>query len=128
MKYMNKTFEDFESFKSYAQPYGNLYFNLKNINSYEDQSKILTELFASKFYKELSVSNIPDKFGFDFNTMIDRNVTDTFNRVKENLNLLETTNLITRYKHLLLNNITFKRMHNFVLGPCPVFQQTEFFQ
>lgn len=104
MKYMNKTFEDFESFKSYAQPYGNLYFNLKNINSYEDQSKILTELFASKFYKELSVSNIPDKFGFDFNTMIDRNVTDTFNRVKENLNLLETTNLITRYKHLLLNN------------------------
>ena len=43
MKRMNKTFETFEVFRDYSQPYGSLYTHLKYAESYDSQAKLLTK-------------------------------------------------------------------------------------
>ena len=96
MKNMNKTFETFEVFREYSQPYGSLYLQLRYIKSYENQARLLTKLFSSKFFEELTQSNINEKFGFQFDQLMNQNLTSTIDILQENMNLFETTNQISR--------------------------------
>ena len=96
MKNMNKTFETFEVFKQYSQTYGGLYLQLRYIKSYENQARLLTKLFHSTFFEELTQSNINDKFGFQFDQLMNQNLTLTIEILQQNMNLFETTNQISR--------------------------------
>ena len=97
MKKVNKTFETFEEFRSFAQPYGGLYFHLRDIENYKNQADLLTTLFYSRFYEEYSESNIGSVYGLDFKKFIDSNVTSVHENIKNNLNVLELTAQATRY-------------------------------
>ena len=96
MRNMNKTFENFEEFRDYAQTFGSLYSSFRNIEYYTSQSKILTILLSSKFFEELAGSKINEKFDFDFNQMKNKNVSQTVQGIKDNLNVFETINQATR--------------------------------
>ena len=97
MKSFNKSFQTFEEFRSFAQPYGNLYFHLKDIENYKDRAELLTTFLSSRFYEELSQSNIGSVYGIDFQQFIGSNVTNLYENIKDNLNVLEVTNQATRY-------------------------------
>ena len=96
MKNMNKTFETFEVFRDYSQPYGSLYLQLRYITAYENQARLLTQLFHSKFFEELTHSNINEKYGFQFDQLMNQNLTSTVDILHQNMNLFETTNQLSR--------------------------------
>ena len=97
MKSFNKSFQTFEEFRSFAQPYGNLYVHLKDIENYRDRAELLTTFLSSRFYEELSQSNIGSVYGIDFQQFSNSNVTNLYENIKNNLNALEVTNKATRY-------------------------------
>ena len=97
MKNFNKSFQTFEEFRSFAQPYGSLYFHLKDVENYKDRAELLTTLLKSRFYEEYSQSNIGSIYGIDFRQFINSNVTNLYENIKNNLNVLEVTNQATRY-------------------------------
>ena len=107
MKRMNKTFETFEVFRDYSQPYGSLYTHLKYAESYDSQAKLLTKLFSSKFFEEFAQSNINAKYGFQFDQMMNQNLTSTLDMLNQNMNLLEATNQITRSMSCFSTNRIF---------------------
>ena len=96
MKNMNKTFETFEVFREYSQPYGSLYLELRYITAYKKQARLLTQLFHSKFFEELTHSNINTKYGFQFDQLMNQNLTSTVDILHQNMNLFKTTNQLTR--------------------------------
>ena len=54
MKDFNKTLETYDEFRQYSQPFGGLFLHAKNADSYFNQSRTLTNLFFSTFFKEFS--------------------------------------------------------------------------
>ena len=94
MKKFNRSFQTFEEFKSFAQPYGSLYFHLKDIENYETQSQLLTILTHSRFFEEYTMSNIANFL--NFTQFIKSNVTELYENIKDNMNILEVTNQATR--------------------------------
>ena len=97
MKNFNESFQTFEEFRSFAQPYGSLFFHLKDVENYKDQAELLTTLLKSRFYEEFSQSEISLIYGIDLQQFINSNVTDLYENIKNNLNVLEVTNQATRY-------------------------------
>ena len=96
MKKVNKSFETFEEFRSFAQPYGSLYFHLRDIDNYETQAELLTTLLSSRFYEEYSQSNIGQLYGVDFTQFVKSNVTGFYEDLKNNMNVLKVTNQAMR--------------------------------
>ena len=96
MKRVNKSFQTFEDFRSFSQPYGSLYYHLKHIESYETQAELLTILLSSRFYQEYSQSNIGQVYGVDFTQFINSNVTGFYEDLKNNMNVFQITNQVTR--------------------------------
>ena len=101
MKNFNKSFQTFEEFRSFAQPYGGLYVHLRDIENYKDRAELLTTLLNSRFYQEYSQSDIGSIYGIDFQQFINSNVTNLYENIKSNLNVLAVTNEATRYLYLL---------------------------
>ena len=97
MKNFNESFQTFEEFRSFAQPYGSLFFHLKDVENYKDQAELLTTLLKSRFYEEFSQSEISSIYGIDLQQFINSNVTDLYENIKNNLNVLEVTNQAIRY-------------------------------
>ena len=89
-----KILRGYEEFKSFAQPYGSLYFHLKDIRNYESQAQLLTILTHSRFFEEYSMSNIANVL--NFTQFIKSNVTELYENLKENMNILKVTNQATR--------------------------------
>ena len=104
MKNLNMTFETFEQFRKFSQPFGNLYLEAKNVDSYQNQSKTFTKLFLSDFYRELSESNIQSKFDFDFGAVIDKNTTNIQVKIKENLELFKVIGDVTKSLSCFMTN------------------------
>ena len=54
MKNFNESFQTFEEFRSFAQPYGSLFFHLKDVENYKDQAVIITPI-ENIFFVKLSI-------------------------------------------------------------------------
>ena len=102
MKNFNKSFETFEEFRSFAQPFGSLYVHLKDIENYKDRAELLTTLLNSRFFEEYSESNIGSVYGIDFQQFKNSNATSLYESIKNNLNVLDVTNQATRYNFIYI--------------------------
>ena len=70
---------------------------MRDIENYKDRAELLTTLLNSRFYQEYSQSDIGSIYGIDFQQFINSNVTNLYENIKNNLNVLEVTNQATRY-------------------------------
>ena len=91
----NKSFEVFAEFREKSQTLGDIYLDLKNVAEYKVAASIITNLFFSNFYTELSDSDLQDKYGLDMRSMERANVSRMLNDIKDSLPALQVFNLLT---------------------------------
>ena len=96
MKNVNSTYETISTFQQYSIPFGNLYYYIRNIESYDNQAKILTQLLSSEFYQDFIESDISDKYDFNFQQMKNKNVTELTDSLKENTKYFKMVNKFTK--------------------------------
>ena len=95
IKKANKTFEVFDQFRENSQTLGNVYTDLKHLDEYEGAAAIITTLFFSNFYNELSESALKDKYGLDMKALEGTNVSRMVAEIKERLPVIQAFNLLT---------------------------------
>ena len=91
MQKANYTFMVFDEFRSYVQPFGMLFVDMKHIEEYQEHAEIMTQLFFSNFFEDLSKSNIKETYDMDLEEFIDQNITEACESIQETLPLLEVT-------------------------------------
>ena len=95
IKKANKTFEVFDQFREKSQTLGNVYTDLKHLDEYEGAAAIITTLFSSNFYNELSESALKDKYGLDMRALEGTNVSRMVAEINERLPVIQVFNLLT---------------------------------
>ena len=95
IKKANKTFELFGEFREKSQTLGNVYTDLKHVNEYKGAADIITTLFSSNFYIELSDSALNDKYGLDMKSLEGSNVSRMVVDINERLPAIQVFNLLT---------------------------------
>ena len=91
----NKTLEVFGEFRENSQTLGNVYTHLKHLDEYEGAAAILTTLFFSEFYNELSDSALQEKYGLDMKSLEGANVSRMVKDVNDRLPSIQVFNLLT---------------------------------
>ena len=95
IKKANKTFEVFGEFREKSQTLGNVYADLKHVDQYEGAAAIITTLFSSNFFIELSESALQDKYGLDMKSLEGSNLSRMVKEIKERLPAIQVFNLLT---------------------------------